>query len=49
MPGLDERARTIMVQQFVADPDEVVDSASFIGNLDADSLDMVELATTFTR
>jgi acyl carrier protein len=44
-----ERARTIMVEQLVVDPDEVVDSASLIDDLGADSLDMVELAIKFER
>jgi acyl carrier protein len=44
-----ERARTIVVQQLVVDPDDVVDEASFIEDLGADSLDMVELALKFER
>jgi acyl carrier protein len=44
-----ERARTIVVEQLVVDPDAVVDSASFIDDLGADSLDMVELAMRFER
>jgi acyl carrier protein len=44
-----ERARTIVVQQLVVDPEEVVDSASLIEDLGADSLDMVELAIKFER
>jgi acyl carrier protein len=44
-----ERARTIVVQQLVVDPDKVVDSATFIDDLGADSLDMVELTIKFER
>jgi acyl carrier protein len=44
MLDIAERARTIVVQQLVVDPDDVVDEASFIEDLGADSLDMVELA-----
>jgi acyl carrier protein len=49
MIDIAERARTIVVEQLVVDPDEVVDSASFIDDLGADSLDMVELALKFER
>jgi acyl carrier protein len=49
MPDVAERARTIVVQQLVVDPDEVVNNASFIDDLGADSLDMVELAIKFER
>jgi acyl carrier protein len=49
MIDIAERARTIVVEQLVVDPDEVVDSASFIDDLGADSLDMVELAAKFER
>jgi acyl carrier protein len=44
-----ERTRTIVAEQLVIDPDEVVDSASFMEGLGADSLDMVELALKFER
>jgi acyl carrier protein len=44
MLDIAERARTIVVQQLFVDPDQVVDGASFIDDLGADSLDMVELA-----
>jgi acyl carrier protein len=49
MIDIAERARTIVVEQLVVDPDEVVDSASFIDDLGADSLDIVELALKFER
>jgi acyl carrier protein len=49
MLDIAERARTIVVEQLVVDPDEVLDDASFIEDLGADSLDMVELALKFER
>jgi acyl carrier protein len=49
MIDIAQRAKTIVVEQLVVDPDEVVDSASFIDDLGADSLDMVELALKFER
>jgi acyl carrier protein len=49
MLDIAERARTIVVEQLVVDPDEVVDDANFIDDLGADSLDMVELAIKFER
>ena len=49
MIDIAERARTIVVEQLVVDPDEGVDSASFLDDLGADSLDMVELALRFER
>ena len=47
MLDIAERARTIVVHQLVVDPDDVVDNASLIDDLGADSLDMVELAIKF--
>jgi acyl carrier protein len=49
MLDIAERARTIVVDQLIVDPDDVVDTASFIEDLGADSLDMVELALKFER
>jgi acyl carrier protein len=49
MLDIAERARTIVVEQLVVDPDDVVDDANFIDDLGADSLDMVELAIKFER
>jgi acyl carrier protein len=49
MPDIAERTRTIVAEQLVVDPDEVVDGASFMDDLGADSLDMVELALKFER
>jgi acyl carrier protein len=37
------RVRGILVEQLGVDEDQVVESASFQGDLDADSLDLVEL------
>jgi acyl carrier protein len=42
-----ERARSIVVQQLVVEHDDVVDNASLIDDLGADSLDMVELVIKF--
>ena len=49
MLDIAERARAIVVEQLVVDPDEVLDGASFIDDLGADSLDMVELTIKFER
>ena len=49
MPDIAERFRAIVVEQLVVDPNDVVDSASLIDDLGADSLDMVELAIKFER
>jgi acyl carrier protein len=38
-----DRVRGILVEQLGVDQDQVVESASFQGDLDADSLDLVEL------
>jgi acyl carrier protein len=38
-----ERVRKIIVEQLGVDPEEVVPSASFVDDLNADSLDLVEL------
>ena len=38
-----DRVRGILVEQLGVDEDQVVESASFQGDLDADSLDLVEL------
>ncbi len=49
MLDIAERTRTIVVEHLVVDPDEVLDGASFIDDLGADSLDMVELTIKFER
>jgi acyl carrier protein len=38
-----ERVRSILVEQLGVDDEQVTDDASFQGDLDADSLDLVEL------
>ena len=43
MPTIDERLKKIVVDQLGVEADEVVPSASFIDDLGADSLDLVEL------
>ena len=44
-----ERTKAIVVEQLVVDPDAVIESANFMEDLGADSLDMVELAIKFER
>jgi acyl carrier protein len=44
-----ERARAIVVEQLFVDPDQVIETASFIDDLGADSLDMAELAIKFEQ
>jgi acyl carrier protein len=44
-----ERAKAIVVEQLFVDPDQVIESASFIDDLGADSLDMAELAIKFEQ
>lgn len=43
MPTLHERLNKIIVDQLGVDENEVVPSASFVEDLNADSLDLVEL------
>ena len=47
MSEIEERAKQIIAEQLVVDLDYVVDSASLIDDLGADSLDMVELLLKF--
>jgi acyl carrier protein len=49
MPEIVERAKAIVVQQLFVDPDAVVEGASFLDDLGADSLDMAELAIKFEQ
>ena len=49
MLDIAERTRTIVVEHLVVDPDDVLDGATFIDDLGADSLDMVELTIKFER
>jgi acyl carrier protein len=44
-----ERAKAIVVEQLFVDPDRVIEAASFIDDLAADSLDMAELAIKFEQ
>jgi acyl carrier protein len=44
-----ERAKAIVVEQLVADPNHVIDNANFIDDLGADSLDLVELVIKFEQ
>ena len=43
MPSVFERVKKIVVEQLGVDESEVVPSASFVDDLNADSLDLVEL------
>jgi acyl carrier protein len=43
---VEERVRTIVCDQLAVDPEKVVMTASFIDDLGADSLDIVELVMT---
>ncbi|HYT27680.1 MAG TPA: acyl carrier protein [Ktedonobacteraceae bacterium] len=43
MPTVSERLKKIIVDQLGVDESEVVPSASFVEDLNADSLDLVEL------
>ena len=42
-----DRVKTIVVDKLGVDAEEVTESASFIDNLNADSLDLVELIMAF--
>jgi acyl carrier protein len=44
-----ERAKEIVVEQLFVDPDQVIETASFLDDLGADSLDMAELAIKFEQ
>jgi acyl carrier protein len=43
MPTIQERLKKIIVDQLGVDESEVIPSASFVEDLNADSLDLVEL------
>lgn len=47
MSDISERVKKIVVEQLGVDEDKVVESASFISDLGADSLDTVELVMAF--
>ena len=42
-----ERVRTIVVDKLGVDEEQVTEGSSFVDNLDADSLDLVELIMAF--
>ncbi len=46
MPTVFERVRRIIVEQLGVEEEEVVPTASFVDDLNADSLDLVELIMT---
>ena len=46
MPTVYERVRKIIVEQLGVEEEEVVPTASFVDDLNADSLDLVELIMT---
>ncbi|MCD9140872.1 acyl carrier protein [Streptomyces albireticuli] len=45
MSTIEERVKRIIADQLNVKPEEVRNSASFVGDLGADSLDLVELGT----
>ena len=47
MSDIADRVRKIVVEHLNVDPEKVVDKASFIDDLGADSLDQVELVMAF--
>ena len=47
MPSLEEKIKQIIVEQLGVDSGEVTESASFVDDLGADSLDRVELIMAF--
>ena len=47
MSDISDRVKKIVVEHLGADEDKVVDNASFIDDLGADSLDTVELVMAF--
>ncbi|MGH9594046.1 MAG: acyl carrier protein [Bryobacteraceae bacterium] len=47
MPSVDERVKQIIVEQLGVDEAEVTPTASFVDDLGADSLDVVELVMAF--
>jgi len=47
MPSVEERVKQIIVEQLGVDEAEVTPTASFVDDLGADSLDVVELVMAF--
>ena len=49
MSNIAERVKKIVVEHLGVEPDKVVEGASFIDDLGADSLDIVELVMEFEK
>jgi acyl carrier protein len=49
MRDVAERVKKLIVEQLAVDPNKVVASANFIDDLDADSLDRVEMVMNFEQ
>ena len=49
MSEIGERVKKIVVEHLGVEPEKVVDNASFIDDLGADSLDTVELVMAFEK
>ena len=49
MSEIGERVKKIVVEHLGVEPEKVVDAASFIDDLGADSLDTVELVMAFEK
>ena len=47
MPSVADRVKKVVVEQLGVDDDQVVSEASFVDDLNADSLDLVELIMAF--
>jgi len=47
MPGVEQKVKQIIVEQLGVDESQVDNSASFVEDLGADSLDIVELVMAF--
>ncbi len=45
--SIEEKVKDIIVEQLGVNPEQVISTASFIGDLGADSLDTVELVMAF--
>ncbi len=45
--SIEEKVKTIIVEQLEVEPDKVISSAKFDTDLNADSLDVVELVMAF--
>jgi len=49
MRDVAERVKKLIVEQLAVDPNKVVVSANFVDDLDADSLDRVEMIMNFEQ